>query len=188
LGGVDGLVHVSQMSWDRIAHPSEVLREGQTVRVKITKIDSATGKISLSLRDLAENPWARAAEKYPVGAAVRGTVSKLMEFGAFVRLEPGVEGLIHISELSHKRVMRTSDVLREGQQVDVKVLSVAPEAQRISLSLKALEARPEAVQNRPEDEEQEVAETPPPKPRQPKVPLKGGLGRSSGGERHGLKW
>ncbi len=137
LGGVDGLIHISQLSWDRLRHASEALELGQKVRVKVQKIDPATGKISLAFRDLAENPWSHAAQKYTARSRVEGTVSRLMEFGAFVRLEPGIEGLIHISELAHKRVWRASDIVQEGQQVEVLVLSCDAEHQRISLSLKA---------------------------------------------------
>jgi small subunit ribosomal protein S1 len=109
-----------------------------------------------------------------------------MEFGAFVRLEPGIEGLIHISELSHRRVFRVSDVLQEGQQVEVLVLSVDATGQRISLSLKALEARPTTAP-KPEDETPE-AEAPAPRSRQHQASLKGGIGGNSGGDKFGLKW
>ncbi len=185
LGGVDGLVHISQLSWDRIRHASEVLELGQKVKVRVQKIDSATGKISLAFRDLADNPWAHAAGKYPPRSTVKGTVTRLMDFGAFVRLESGIEGLIHISELSHRRVFRASDILQEGQQVDVLVLSVDAQQQRISLSLKALEARmPSAT--KPEEEAPE-AEAPAPS-RRSNVSLKGGIGGDSGGDKFGLKW
>jgi small subunit ribosomal protein S1 len=187
LGGVDGMLHVSQLSWDRVKHPSDVLQLGQKIKVKIQKIDPATGKISLSYRDTFDNPWTTATTRYPVTARVKGTVSKLMDFGAFVRLEPGVEGLVHISELSHKRVFRVGDVVQEGQEVEAKVLSVDPDAQRMSLSMKALEARaePQAAEQPPEAEE----ESPPPKqPVKRAVPLKGGLGRSSAGDQFGLRW
>jgi small subunit ribosomal protein S1 len=187
LGGVDGMLHVSQLSWDRIKHPSEVLSLGQKIKVKIQKIDQATGKISLSYRDTFENPWMTAASRYPVTARAKGTVTRLMDFGAFVRLEPGIEGLVHISELSHKRVFRVSDVVHEGQEVEAKVLSVDPDAQRLSLSIKALEGKMETGNAAEEPEPEE--EAPPPKPQQKRqVPLKGGLGKSSGGEQVGLNW
>jgi small subunit ribosomal protein S1 len=192
LGGIDGMIHVSQMSWDRVKHPSEVLKVGQKVKVKIQKIDPDTHKISLGYRDLFESPWTNAPSKYPVTSKITGTVSKLMDFGAFVKLEPGVEGLVHISELSHKRVFRVSDVVQEGQQVEVKVLSVDPENQRISLSMRALEARPEPPK-KPEQEAEAEAATPelPPaaaKKKDRKVPLKGGLGRSPMAKNVGLNW
>lgn len=188
LGGVDGLLHVSQLSWSRVKHPSEVLQEGQPVRVRIEKIDPATHKISLGYRDMLENPWNTAARKYPPNTVASGVVSKIMEFGAFVQLEPGVEGLVHISELSTKRVRRATEVVQEGQPVEVLVLSVDPSAQRMSLSMKVLAAKSEA------EEAQHVAEStpaaPPPAPARskPSAPLKGGLGRGSGGEQFGLKW
>lgn len=188
LGGVDGMIHVSQMSWDRIKHPSEVLEVGQKVKVKVNKIDPDTHKISLAYRDLFESPWANAATKYPVTSKVTGTVSKIMDFGAFVKLEPGIEGLVHISELSHKRVFRVSDVVKEGQSVEAKILSVDTENQRISLSMKALEARPEPPKKAEQPAEPEVEETPPPKVVQKHKNLKGGLGRSPMGDKFGLKW
>jgi small subunit ribosomal protein S1 len=186
LGGVDGLIHISQLSWDRIRHASEVLEAGQKVKVKIQKIDPQTGKIGLAFRDLAENPWTNAARDFPVRSRVRGTVSRLMEFGAFVRLAPGIEGLVHVSELSHKRVFRVTDVLSEGQEVEVMVLSVDPEQQRISLSLKALEAR---ASDKPKaEEEPPEPETPAAPAKKRSTPLKGGIGGPATGERFGLKW
>ena len=186
-GGVDGLLHISQLAWGRVEHPREVLSEGQTIKVKIEKFDRATGKISLAYRDMLENPWTGADRKYPANSVVRGTVTNLMEFGAFVELEPGVEGLIHISELSHKRVWRTSDVVSKGDQVEVLVLSVDSEAQRISLSISALAPEPEPAKKE-EKPEPEASPKKPPKHKKPDAPLQGGLGRSSGGEQSGLKW
>ena len=191
IGGVDGMVHVSQMSWDRIKHPSEVLTVGQKVKVKIQKIDPETHKISLAYRDLFESPWTNAASKYPVTTRVTGTVSKIMDFGAFVKLEPGVEGLVHISELSYKRVHRVGDIVQEGQQVDAKVLSVDPENQRISLSMKAYEARPEPAKKEEQDSGATGSASAPPEPPKKKkraVPLQGGLGRSPHGDKFGLNW
>ena len=185
LGGVDGLLHVSQLSWQRVKHPNEVLQVGQPIKVKIRKIDPETGKISLAFRDLSENPWTTAPQKYPATSMHDGTVSKIMDFGAFVELEPGVEGLVHISELSHGRVFRVRDIVSEGQKVEVKVLSIDPEQQRISLSMKALQAKPEAKKAEPEPEEE--AAPPPPAPKR-RGELKGGIGRDTGGERFGLKW
>lgn len=185
IGGLDGLVHVRQLSWERIKHPKEVLEEGQRIKVKIEKVNLQTGKISLLFRDLSENPWSRVEEKYAVGAQVSGAVSKIAEFGAFVKLEPGVEGLIHISELAHARVHRVGDVVKEGQEVEVKVLSVDVKAQRIGLSLKALLAAPEP-QKRAEPEPEPEAEAPRKKRRN--TPLKGGIGGNAGGDRFGLRW
>lgn len=188
LGGVDGLIHIAQLSWDRIKHPSEVLSDGQRIKVKVLKIDSSTGKISLGFRDLLENPWSQAQQKYPLKSRVTGRVTRIADFGAFVRLEPGIEGLVHISELSHKRVFRVSDVLKEGQEVEVQIQSVDAEAQRIGLSMKALETRPESAKKESADEATPEPETPPQKTPARKTPLKGGLGGAQGGERFGLKW
>ena len=186
LGGVDGLLHVSQLSWGRVRHPSDVLQEGQRIVVRIEKIDRETGKIGLGYKDLMESPWASAGQKYQPNTRARGRVVKLMEFGAFVELEPGVEGLVHISELSHKRVARVGDVLKEGDEIDVAVLAVDEGSKRISLSLKNLEAQPEAEPSAVKPEEPPA---PPPKPKKPTGPLKGGV-RSPGseGNRFGLKW
>ena len=187
LGGVDGLLHVSQLSWARVDHPSDVLQEGQTIEVRVEKVDRASGRISLAYRDMLENPWTDAEKKYPPNTTVDGKVSKLMEFGAFVELEPGVEGLVHISELSHKRVWRPSDVVSEGDQIQAVVLSVDAEAQRISLSIKDLTAEPEPAAEGQSAEADEPA-PPPTRPKKPSTPLKGGLGRSPRGEEFGLKW
>ena len=188
IGGVDGLIHISQLSWDRIKHPNEVLEVDQKVRVKIQKIDPDTGKIGLAFRDLSESPWSTAEADYPVASRVKGRVTRLMDFGAFVRLGPGVEGLIHISELAHRRVMRVSDVVSEDKEGEVQVLSVDTEAQRISLSLKALEATPSSEKQQATDEADDEPDTPPPPPKKRKTPLRGGIGGPPTGERFGLKW
>jgi small subunit ribosomal protein S1 len=185
IGGVDGLVHISQLSWDHLNHPSEVLQEGQKIRVKIEKIDQQTGKIGLSYRDLLEHPWVHIDEKFQIDAVVRGTVSRIAKFGAFVKLAPGVEGLVHISELSHARVPSVGSVVSEGQEVEVKVLSVDTASQRIALSMKAV--LPEPVAEEPE------AETPAEPARESaaakrQTPLRGGTDRPSGGDQFGLKW
>lgn len=188
VGGLDGLVHVSKLSWDHVSHPSEVLHEGQKIRVRIEKVDTQSGKIGLSVRDLLDHPWTNIEEKFPVNAVVSGTVSRIAKFGAFVKLAAGIEGLVHISELSHGRVPSVSSVVSEGQQVEVKVLSIDSAAQRIALSMKAAMPEPE-----PEEESQVAADQSEP-PREPLAvkrsskPLKGGVGRDSGGERFGLKW
>ncbi|MCA9101301.1 MAG: S1 RNA-binding domain-containing protein, partial [Planctomycetales bacterium] len=186
IGGIDGMVHVSQIGWDRVSKPSDVLEQGQAVKVKVLKISPESGKISLSIRDAIENPWTSAKATYHQGAVVKGAVSKITDFGAFVRLETGIEGLIHISELDHKRVFRVTDVLSEGQEVEVKVLSFDGDKQRIGLSLKALQARPEKPKKEQEPEEPEAA--PPPRKRTSDKKLKGGIGGPTGGEAFGLKW
>ena len=152
LGGVDGFLHVGEMSWTRIKHPSEVVQEGQPVDVVILSLDREKEKIGLGMRQLAQNPWVSAVDKYPVGRTVSGKVSRTTDFGAFIELEPGVEGLVHISELDHRRVKKVTDVLTVGQDVQIEVLEVAPDRQRISLSLKALKAKPEAPE-KPKDED-----------------------------------
>ncbi|MEA1949740.1 MAG: S1 RNA-binding domain-containing protein [Planctomycetota bacterium] len=187
IGGVDGLVHISQLAWGRIEHPSDVLSEGQTIKVKILKMDETGNRIGLGYRDMIASPWTDIEEKYPVNALVKGKVSKLMEFGAFIELEPGVEGLAHISELSHKRIWRTSDAVSEGQEVEVMVKSVDAQAQRIGLSLK--DALPELKIDEKKEDETELPEAAVQKARQKRSePLKGGLGSGAGGEEFGLKW
>jgi predicted RNA-binding protein with RPS1 domain len=188
--GVEGLVHVSQLSWERVANPADVMQPGQKVRVVVKKVDRQTGKIALSARDLIESPWTKAAEKYHTGATVKGTVSRIADFGAFVRLEPGVEGLVHVSELASRRVRSVADVVKEGQPVECRVLSVDPDEQRMSLSIKALEAKPpeHAGADEPAESEESVAEEPAPVKRTRTTPLKGGLGSPSDGARFGLKW
>ena len=185
--GVDGLLHVSRLSWGRVNHPKDVLKEGDTVRVQIENVDPESERISLSMRDLLENPWDLAPNKYPAGTVVRGTVTRTMDFGAFVELEPGVEGLIHVSELAPHRVSRVSLFVKPGQEVEAKVLSVDSQAKRISLSMKALQAVPEDP--RPTQEEEPEDEAAPATPKKKRTqPLKGGVGRASGGETFGLKW
>lgn len=171
LGGVDGFLHVGEMSWTRIKHPSDILQEGQTIDVMILSLDREKQKIGLGMRQLSQNPWHTAAEKYPVGRVVSGRVTRVTDFGAFVELEPGVEGLIHISELDHRRVKRVSDVLTVGQEVQSQVLEVAPDRQRISLSLKALKEKPEE----PKDEDRAPSKGEPYE-RKRKEPLRGGTG------------
>ncbi|MEZ6109456.1 MAG: S1 RNA-binding domain-containing protein [Pirellulaceae bacterium] len=188
LGGVDGLIHVSQLSWDRIKHPSEVLKEGDKIRVRVERIDAETGKIGLAYRDLQDHPWTDASARFPVGGTLTGHVSRIAKFGAFVKLAPGVEGLIHISELSHQRVANVSNVVSEGQEVQVKILSVDSEAQRIGLSIKELHAKP--ASESAETGESEAEEEAPVEPRTPKYtgPLRGGTERSTGGDQFGLRW
>ena len=189
LGGADGLIHVSQLSWDRVKHPSEVVEVGQKVKVRVERFDKDTGKLSLSYREVGENPWQKAAAKYLVGSRVTAPVSRVMDFGAFVKLEPGIEGLIHVSELAHGRVFRVSDVISEGQEVEVKILSVDVEKQRIGLSLKALLPPPEKPgEKKLADEDMPLPADAPKPPRKKAEQLKGGIGGPSGGEKFGLHW
>jgi small subunit ribosomal protein S1 len=177
------------MSWDRVAHPSEVLAEGQKVRVRVEKIDEATGKIGLSLKNPEEDPWAGIEQKFPVGSTVRGKITRIAQFGAFVRMAPGVEGLIHISELAHHRVYKVDNVVKEGEEVEAKVLSIDADAQRIGLSLRATLAKPVKEGDAAKPAVEEVEE-PPRALAVPKRsgPLKGGAGKASGGEQFGLRW
>jgi small subunit ribosomal protein S1 len=173
LGGVDGLLPIGEMSWSRISKAEELVKVGDQVKVKVLKIDPVARKLTLGLKQLTPSPWETAAEKYPRGTMAKGRVSKLMEFGAFVELEPGVEGLIHISELFPTRVRRVADIVKLDQEVEVRILKVEPEARRIALSL--LPAAKGIAPVPDEDEEDDADEAPPPEP-EPKVPLKGGLG------------
>jgi small subunit ribosomal protein S1 len=186
--GVEGLVHVSELSWDRVANPADVLQPGQKVRVIVKKVDRQTGKIGLSARDLVESPWKRAADKYHVGATVKGTVSRIAQFGAFVKLEPGVEGLVHVSELATRHVRSVADVVREGQEVECRVLACDPEAQRLALSIKALAPAPAAKAAERADEPAVEEPAAPPAAKRRNAPLKGGVGGDSQGAKFGLRW
>ena len=188
--GVEGLIHVSELSWDRVANAADVLKAGEKVRVVVKKVDRETGKIGLSARDLIESPWKRAGDKYHVGATVKGVVSRIAQFGAFVKLEPGVEGLVHISELATRRIRSVSDVAREGQQVECRVITIDPDEQRLSLSIKALAPAPTSKEQPvAEEPEAEEPEAPPPVAKKRTTPLKGGTGgNQSQGEKFGLRW
>ena len=143
LGGVDGLLHVSDIAWSRVNKPEDVLSQGQEIRVRILKIDPETKKISLGLKQLEPEPWAKVPEKYAVGQRITGTVTRLTDFGAFVEIEPGVEGLIHISEMAwNKKVRHPSDLLKQGDRVDAVILGIKLEEKRISLGLKQTLADP----------------------------------------------
>ncbi len=137
LGGIDGLLHVSDISWSRVSSPEEVLSVGQQLQLKVLKVDAASRRISLGLKQLQPEPWDSVAEKYKTGQRTTGAVTRLMDFGAFVELEPGIEGLIHVSEMSWvKKVRKPSDILKQGDTVDAIVLSVSAGERRISLGLK----------------------------------------------------
>ncbi len=143
LGGVDGLLHVSDISHARVSKPEDVLTVGQELEVKILSIDPETQKISLGLKQLQAEPWVAAAERLQPGQRITGTVTRLADFGAFVEIEPGVEGLIHISEMSWgKKVRHPSDLLKQGERVDAVILAIKPEERRISLGLKQSLADP----------------------------------------------
>ena len=138
LGGVDGLVHVTELAHGRVKKPSDVVTVGETVQVKVLKVDEEAGRVSLSLKATQPGPWDEIEEKAPVGTVLDGTVKRITDFGAFVEIFPGVEGLVHISQISWERVENAKDVLTVGQAVQVKVLDVKPAEERISLSIKAL--------------------------------------------------
>lgn len=136
IGGVDGLLHVSELSWGRVDHPSSVVKEGDRINVMVLRIDREKGRISLGLKQTLPDPWERAGEKYEVDSVVKGKITRLAPFGAFVELEPGIEGLVHISELADHRVEKPEDVVSVGDEVQVKVLRVRVPERRISLSIK----------------------------------------------------
>jgi len=140
ISGADGLVHLSEISWDRIQHPNEVLKVGQEVKVKVISIDRDKKRIGLSIRQLQEDPWSKRAAKYQPGQLVEGTITRLTKFGAFARLEEDLEGLIHISEISEKRIEHPKEVLKEGDVVTLRVIKVDPENHRIGLSLRRVDS------------------------------------------------
>jgi small subunit ribosomal protein S1 len=176
LGGVDGLLHVSEMSWKRVQDPTQIVQPGQTVKVVVLKIDQETRKVGLGLKQLEASPWDNIRDRYAMGQTVEGKVSRVMDFGAFVELEPGVEGLVHISELSRGKTWRVADVVKPEQIVLVKVLSVDADQKRISLSIK--DALPQETVKKTE-EELEEEEVEPAKPRRRDVPLRGGVGNEA---------
>ncbi len=188
LGGVDALLHVREMAWTHVKHPKDLLQVGQRVKVKITKIDPESKRIGVSLRDLAPDPWSEVAMRFPIGETVTGRVTRTAQFGAFVDLGDGVEGLIHISELDNGRVWRVSDVVNVGDEVTVKVLSVENDRRRIALSRRAV-LRAEAPPPKKSDEDDLPPEDDTGQAAAPKSnkPLKGGLDRPQGGEGLGLK-
>jgi small subunit ribosomal protein S1 len=141
LDGIDGLIHISELSWSHVNHPSEVLSIGDTVRVKVLDIDRDRQRISLGLKQTQEDPWQRVLNEYKEGDVVEGTVTKLVAFGAFVQILPGVEGLVHISELAQHHVESPSEVVRPGDQLKVKVLEVDDSRRRLSLSVKRVEGQ-----------------------------------------------
>jgi len=143
LGGIDGLLHITDMGWGRVTHPSEVVKVGDEIDVIVLKYDPATERVSLGHKQLVPDPWNNVMERYPVGIRVTGKVVSLTDYGAFIELEPGVEGLIHVSEMSwSKRVKHPSKILNQGDQVEAMVLGVDPGARRISLGLKQVENNP----------------------------------------------
>lgn len=151
IGGIDGLIHISELSWGRVKHPSDVLSIGEEVKVEVLDFEESSERISLSLKSIQPEPWKIASEKYQVGEVIEGEVVRLVDFGAFVEIEPGLDGLVHISQISEAHVAKPSDVLQKGQKVEVKILDINVEDQRMSLSMAAVEkdkaAAEEAAQN-----------------------------------------
>ena len=141
IGGVDGLVHISQLSHEHVEKPSDVVQEGQKVEVKVLSVDRDNERISLSIKETLPGPWENIDEKAPKGSTLEGTVRRLVSYGAFVEVFPGVEGLVHISQISHKHIGTPHEVLQEGQNIKVKVLEVNKADQRLSLSMKEFEER-----------------------------------------------
>lgn len=138
LGGIDGLVHISQVAHEHVENITDVLKEGQKVTVKVLAVDPDEGRVSLSIKDTLAGPWENIQDKAPKGSTLTGTVRRLVTFGAFVEILPGIEGLVHISQIAHKHINSPHEVLKEGQEVEVKVLEVNENEKRIALSIKAL--------------------------------------------------
>lgn len=167
--GVEGLVPISEISFERrIKHPSDVLTEGDTIEVRVLKVDPGAKRISLSVKRVGDDPWTGASVRWPMASTAEGIVTRLTDFGAFVELAPGVEGLVHISELSENRVRSVSEAVREGETVQAKVLEVDEDRRRISLSIKALRLDPNYTGQASAEPEPQVA-------KQRKRPLRGGL-------------
>ena len=163
IGGIDGLLHISEISWGKLRHPQEVLKIGQKINVKILSMNEEKGKISLGLKQTTPEPWSVINDNYQVGQIVTGKVVQIKEYGAFVELEPGLDGLVHISEVAHKRVTNIADELTVGQEVNAKILEIDTERKRISLSIKeAMDApadeEPAAEEAAPEAAEEPAAE------------------------------
>src|SRR4051794_20924434 len=139
IGGIDGLVHISQLSYEHVDKPSDVVHEGQQVQVKVLSVDRDNERISLSIKETLPGPWANISEKAPKGSILDGIVKRIVSYGAFVEVFPGVEGLVHISQIAHKHIGTPHEVLKEGQEVQVQVLDANENDQRLSLSMKELE-------------------------------------------------
>jgi small subunit ribosomal protein S1 len=141
INGADGLVHLSEISWDRINHPSEVLKVGQDVKVKVISIDREKKRIGLSIRQLQDDPWTQRTTRFQIGQLVEATITRLTKFGAFARLEKDLEGLIHISEISEKRIEHPKEVLKEGDTVTLRIIKIDPANHRIGLSLRRVDSQ-----------------------------------------------
>jgi small subunit ribosomal protein S1 len=146
LGGIDGLVHISEIAHEHVEHPEDKLSVGDEIDVRVLNVDVDRERVSLSIKALLDGPWDTVEEEYPAGTETTGTVKRIVDFGAFVELKPGVEGLVHISEMAHRHVETPHEVVSENEEIDVKVLSVDQNDQRVSLSIKALEDAPEQAE------------------------------------------
>ncbi|GIP32370.1 30S ribosomal protein S1 [Paenibacillus sp. J2TS4] len=144
IGGIDGLVHISEMAWHHVEQASELVKEGDSVKVQVLKVDPENERISLSMKAVQPGPWEQLGDHIQVGAIVSGTVKRLVSFGAFVEIAPGVEGLVHISQIAHRHIGTPHEVLEENQEVQVKILDLNPAEKRVSLSIKETEEAPEA--------------------------------------------
>jgi len=140
IDGADGLVHLSEISWDHIEHPNEVLKVGQEVKVKVISVDRERKRIGLSIRQLQDDPWVKKVERYREGQLVEGTITHLTKFGAFARIDEEVEGLIHVSELSEQRVNHPKEVVKEGDIVTLRIIKIEPERHRVGLSLRKVDS------------------------------------------------
>jgi small subunit ribosomal protein S1 len=149
LGGADGLIHISELSWDRVNSVNEVLSVGDEVEVKVIKLDHELSRISLSLRQMSEDPWETIEQRFPPGSIVKGEVTKTKKYGAFLQLDDGIEGLLHISELTWEHVEKTEDLVKPGDKLEVMVLNADKVRRRISLSLKQLQERPQGMPEQP---------------------------------------
>jgi len=146
LGGIEGLLHISEMSWGRIESPSEVLSEGEKVEVKVLGVNKEEERISLGLKQLLADPWEEFADKHYEGEVIEGKITKLVDFGAFMEVEKGIEGLIHISQLSHRHVKTADEVVNVGDKREAKIINIDADQERVGLSLKELEEKPEPKQ------------------------------------------
>lgn len=160
LGGVDGLVHVSEISYERVNKPADALKVGQEVKVKVLSVDAEKGRISLSIKQTLPEPWEQVPEQVAEGYVLEGTVKRLTSFGAFVEVLPGVEGLVHISQISHKHIATPNEVLTSGEKVQVKVLSVDAADHRLALSIKALQEKPAIEKKEAAPKKEEKVEIP----------------------------
>jgi small subunit ribosomal protein S1 len=165
--GLEGLLPVSEMSWQRIRHPSDVVKEGDTIKLVVISLDPNQKRMSFSLKQAGPDPWAQVKERYAIDMVVNGKVTRVVDFGAFVELEPGLEGLVHISELAPNRVRAASDVVKPGQDVQVRIMEIDKDARRISLSIRRAAEAPKPAEP--------ATAAPAPGKKKKKPELRGGL-------------